>query len=452
MHNNLKARRHLSSFNISVESIDFQRDSFGSQIEAILYGAEKFLLKSNSVNALLRLELQKSEFPDMLSDLIFKRLGIKTEIIVTTTSVGMIMPFFANKHHILLDPMWHGDLLLKDQEQILKNAKNRVGTIDLTNARVGGIFSEYEHKLWIDIVGNLLSAKMTVPEVTAIILHELGHAFTYYEFADRLETANQVLTNLSMEVRKKDKSDPEKKRYLLKELEKSFGKKDESFDDILDEKNQVIFGVKLFRQYIGFVKSQMPNSKYDQTSSEQLADNFAARFGYGRHLITGLDRFYKAYPEKSAVSRGISNFFGLFDALLLPTCIAFYGLVLGTIPAFLIFMIVFSLIAYGNGEAFQDMTYDVLKMRYTRIRQQYIEMINQLELSKEELREVVDAIHAMDAVIKSTAIYKTILTRLSNFIFSKHRDTAKDIELQYLLEELTHNSLFLKSAELSVLS
>lgn len=452
MLNNRKAARGLSSFGIAMESIDFQRDSFGSQLEAILYGAEKFILDKGGLIVQSRMRLQDSEFPGMLSDLIFKRLGIKTSVIMNTATPGAIMPFFATKHHVLMDPMWHGQFELKDQEKILKNAKNKIGTIDLTNARVGGIFSEYEHKLWVDVAGNLLNFKMTVPEVTAIILHELGHAFTYYEFADRLESTNQVLTNLSMLMRKGDEAEGGKKQYLMKELAEKFGQKSEDFDDILNEKNQVIFGMKLFKKYIDFVKSQLPNAKYDTTASEQLADNFAARFGYGRQLITALDRFYTGAPEKSAVGRFGANFGGLFEIIILPAVGALYTLMLGIVPAILIFSLILMLITFLCGESFQDMTYDVLKMRYTRIRQQYIEMITTLDLKKEELREVVDSIHEMDTIIKSTSIYKSLITRLSNFIFSKHRATKNDVEMQYLLEALTHNNLYLKSAELEVLS
>ena len=126
-------------------------------------------------------------------------------------------------------------ILILDQAKLIKKAKDAVGTVDLANAKVGGIFSEYQHTLWLDVVGNLTVLKLSVPEITAILLHELGHAFTYYELSDRLESTNQVLANLSREVR--GGNNDEKRHFILKELAGRFDVKEQDFDDILNEKN-----------------------------------------------------------------------------------------------------------------------------------------------------------------------------------------------------------------------
>jgi hypothetical protein len=98
------------------------------------------------------------------------------------------------------------------------------------------------------------------------------------------------------------------------------------------------------------------------------------------------------------------------------------------------------------------MTYDRLKMRYKRIRQQYIEMLQKLDLGKEQLRKVVDDVHFIDEIIQATSIHRSLFASLANFVFKASKEAKEDIELQYLLEELTHSDLFLKSAELSVIS
>lgn len=448
-----RVHKPLSMFNIAVESIDFQSDKFGNQLESILYDMEKFIQASGGNVFQARQRLADSELVNLLSDTIFKRLGIKTKIIVKTTCPGAIMPMFYNENHVLLKPMWRGQISgeLPDQAKLIKKAKDAVGTIDLKNAKVGGIFSEYQHTLWLDVVGNLQTLKMSVPEITAVLLHELGHAFTYYEFSDRLESTNQVLANLSREVR--GGNNDEKRHFILKELAGRFGVKEQEFDDILNEKNSVIFGVKLFDKYIKFVKSQMPNAKYSDTSSEQLADNFAARFGYGRYLISGLDRLYIGAPEKVSDSGRMMMTFGQFILeVIAPAVWAIATIMGGSIVTGVLIALFFSFLLVFSGDASADMTYDVLKMRYKRIRQQYIEMIKQLDMDKEALRNVVDSVHFIDNIIQNTAIYRTIYNRVANFLFSWHRNAKKDIELQYLIEELTSNNLFLKSAELEVLA
>lgn len=450
MFENLRVKKPLMSYNLAMESIDFQTDSFGSQIEAILYDMEKFIQKSSGTIEQLRQRLADSELVTLLDETIFKRFGLKVSTRVYTSVVGGIVVMSFTTNHIFHDPEWRGKFTIQEQQKLIDRAHNAVGTIDLENAKVGGIFSEYEHRLFIDIVGNLLVRKISVPEIAAFILHEIGHAFTYYEFADRLESTNQILVNLSREI--KGKNDDGKRHYILKELANKFGVKEQEFDDILNEKNNVIFGIKLFNKYIQFVKSQMPNRFYDRTASEQVADNFAARFGYGRQLITGLDKFEVYGPNKnSSVAFWMSVNEFIFD-IMAPSLLSIFILCGGFITLGVLVFTVLLFFIEAHGEKNFDHGYDAVKIRYKRIRQQSIEMIKQMDLSKEELRGVVDNVHFMDGIIQNTAIYRTLYNRIANFIFLPHKAAKRDQELQSLMEELATNDLFLKSAELEVLA
>lgn len=450
MHHTFKAKRNLASFGLSLESIDFQQDNFGSQLEAILYGAEKFAREAKGSNNDVREQLQMSDFPKMLADIIFKRLGIKTNVVFYTHVCGCVASFVANEHHVLTKPQYLGAGAPLDHLDTLRKLKQKPGTVDLKHAKIGGIFSEYLHDLYCDIFGNLIIYKMTVPEVTSIILHELGHVFTFYEFADRMETTNQVLANLSKEIRKNDNSDEAKKEYYIKEALTEFGATPEIIDDILNENKQVILGIKLFKQYIVYMKSQLPNSAYDNTAAEQLADNFAARFGYGRQLVTILDKF--DYEETRMI--GVLSFIEFIDFAIYPSLWALASMsMFGSLfIAFGLFVVVFRSTLNDYGAAYKDMRYDDMRARYVRVRQQYIEMIHKLNLPKDRLQTAINNIHAMDVIIKRTGNYKSIMEKLANFIFSVHRTTNDSVEMQYLLEEITHNNLFLKSAELQVLS
>src|SRR5574343_370765 len=139
MFENLRVKKPLMSFNLAMESIDFQNDKFGSQIEAILYDMEKFIQDSGGNLFQARQRLADSELVKLLSETIFKRLGIKTKIIVKTECPGAIMPMFYNENHVLLKSMWRGQISaqLPDQAKLIKKAKDAVGTVDLANAKVG---------------------------------------------------------------------------------------------------------------------------------------------------------------------------------------------------------------------------------------------------------------------------------------------------------------------------
>lgn len=451
---NIQLRKRPSCLFLGLESIDFQTDNFGSQIEAVLYGMVDFIKERDgqSIDS-IRVDLSKSEHPKILAETIFKRLGIRVKPILNTASFGAIMPFFVNENHVLLDKMWRGQVAaeLPDQAKLLKTFKGKTGTVDLKTAHLGGIFSEYVHDMWLDMVGHALEYKTSVPEVTAIILHELGHAFTYYEMANRLEETNQVLAHLSVELR--GENNGQKKKVIFKELASTFGMSNDEFDDLVEEKNQVILGLKFFKKYIKFVQSQMPNSKYNETASEQLADNFAARFGYGRELVSGLQKINLMFgsPEANQENADVMWMMELLFVHFLTFAALLSPLLIG-INAYAILMpIMWVFIFFNSGEDKQDMTYDRLKMRYKRVRQQSIEMIQKLDMDKDQLRKVVDDIHFMDNIIQNAVMYRSIYNKLANFVFSSAKEAKKDIELQYLIEELTHSDLFLKSAELKVI-
>lgn len=450
MHTNLKARRSLSSFGVSMESIDFQRDSFGSQIEAILFDINKFLHNTPGSDMELRMRLQDHELLEMLSDLFMSRLGLNVSIEIDPGRIGGSQNFIINSNHVLLKPYIRGTISAELQDKILNLVKKRTGSVDLKNAKVTGAFSEFKSILKTDLVGLFLYGGYTIPEVTAIILHELGHTFNSFALADRLETTNQILATLSKEL--KGGNNNEKRNLLFKDLALQFGLKDTDLGDLVNETNNTIIGVRLFDLYIKQVKSQLPNAKYDETASEALADNFAARFGYGRQLVLALNHNAQTTPEQNDFIAKFMNFTQFITDFAFPGIVIIFSIlgswgIIGVGVA-----LYYSVTLVWSGENYQDYTYDSMKIRYQRIRQQYIEMIKKLNLDKEELRAVVDHIHFIDNIIQGTKVYRGLYNRLANFIFTSSRDTVKSIEMQQVLEELTHNSLFLKSAELSVLS
>ena len=439
---------------LSTEVIDFQRDDTGSQIEAILY---KMLEKvKNQPNYIL----EKSPEDTELSIFIEKRFGFKTEFSYGTDPQNMDPnePYAAcltmriTPYHVLDNPMLNGKVVHDLERKKTSKMVNLKGMVDLKKAKVSGLFSKYPLNVYFHVKTLHYQLKTTVPEMTAILLHELGHPFTYFEFSSRLSSNNQILQHLADAFRTNNKKQIE---YVFKEITLENNIDQKTFDDLIDEDNRLICGLRFFQRYIGVLLKGLPNGKYNETASEQLADNFASRFGYGREIITGLDKLYTGAPEKSGITRAIFNMFELI-AIITVLAIPIAALpILAQVPELflhcLIMVIAAPFVLYYSGDNYTDMTYDRLKIRYKRIRQQYLEALKLTDLSKEEIIKFVEDIKAMDKIINETVLYRSLINRLSNFLFSINRNTKKDIEFQQLLEELAHNDLFLKSAELTVL-
>lgn len=436
---------------LATEAIDFQRkDSFGKELEKIFKEIKDFVLDSSLGYDNVRIELQKADYAERLSALVLARLGIKVKFIFNTNRFASCLSFYLNKNHILLENIISDQFRIDEQEKILTISNNEKGWIDLKQAKVGGVFSKYEHRLYLNAAFMFMVRELNFNEkdATAIVLHELGHLFTNLEFSDRLERTNQVLASLANNLR--TKSSKEQRSYLLKQLSKDLN--DGELKNLENENNRLILGVTIFRRYVQFVKSQLPNDIYNHTSNEQLADNFTARFGYGKELILAMDKINTLVgePEKIRAMR-VFNAVGSFIVLFSTMGLSIASIFLGCFLAPLFTLLLLAVVLNYAGEANKEFEYDDIKIRYKRIRQQYIEMISQLQLSKAELKDVIDNVEVMDKIIKDTVVYRTLWDKIANVVFSKNRHAKADIELQQLIEDLTHNDLFLASAKLQTL-
>ena len=212
---------------------------------------------------------------------------------------------------------------------------------------------------------------------------------------------------------------------------------------------RIVAGATWFKIMMGTVRSQMLNDTYTETAFEQRADNFAARFGYGKQLVLGLDKLSSMDPAKSRSLRIFVNMTYLVSVVAIASLI-FGLLATGSVFLGLLFVAYKYLFLSFYREDMQDHTYDGLKQRYLRVRQDVIDQLKQMTLDKDKTRELLAAISTMDAVIKDTSTFKAIGTTVANFLFSGSRKATQSIEDQQLLEAMASNDLFIQSAELRV--
>ena len=163
----------------SLETIDFQKDNFGGDIEALVTVLLDEVKSGTSAS-----QLMKSQTLRDLEVLIKKRLGLSVSII-TNSDLASVLPFYSNKNHIFINKYWRGNFDIKDQTKFLKENASRQGTVDLAKAKVGGIFADYKVTVNINFHALTESIQLTPAEIAGVILHELGHAFGVCEYSDR---------------------------------------------------------------------------------------------------------------------------------------------------------------------------------------------------------------------------------------------------------------------------
>lgn len=396
--------------------------------------------------------IAKTPEVDKLERSIYARLGIRVRVI-TTGALCAVLPFYTNKNTIFIDKFWRGKFTIKEQERYLEDFKTKRGYVDDKKARVGGIFSEYRVPLYMNFAVLSKFTELSKEELAAVLLHELGHAYYACSFADRLESGGQVMLEVG---RVMNGNEPRKREMIFREIEKINPKiTEEEVEQILNE-DSTVMGVKLFKAILDGIHSQSPNGKYDETSFEQLADNFSSRFGYGRQLISGLEKLTPSYSvEKNKVRGNIMSVLGLMNVagMALSGAAMLFSvstLGMGAVVMGPYLIAVSSFILFVEGDGARDYTYDELKIRYSRIRNEVIVMLKDKSLSKEETKELLERMKYMDDIIDKTYLDNNLVRKLSNFIFSSNRIAAKEIAEQQLVEALAHNRLYATSAQFAV--
>ncbi|MBX9725534.1 MAG: hypothetical protein K2X81_29320, partial [Candidatus Obscuribacterales bacterium] len=448
-----------------------QRDDFGKKVE------EQFatlIAKINDGEYKNDDDLNLNPETKAIEELTFKRTGIRVGIhklykyfferVVFTGKDAATIPLYLNVNSVYLNSHQGDrmrDLILMPQMDFRKKINGKEGTIDEANARVGGFFSEHTNDMLLD-VRVLAGAGLTASEITGVYLHELGHIFTTMATSNRYDRLNQVLANLAMEQAKGKKLEAS---YIYKELELDKARVDRAkfIEDCA--KTNYIPGSALYKGTIEAVTSQMRNGVYDQTASEQSADSFAARFGYGRSVVTGLDKIYRSNlitNISSLHTRNKAAFF-LYNILEMgqmffnpfERAAKYHQKTVGEqdqwyshIPFFLYYPVAVYCYFRATATDMKDWTYDDLYFRYKRIRNEVVSSLKDTTISKDQIADTIAAIKAIDDAMASAQSDHTILSRIANMVFWSGWKAMSDIDHQRLQEELAANEIFLKAAEL----
>ena len=423
----------------AVENIQTQNDGFGERLE----GFVTIMRDEIVAGTLSASDVGKSPVLKEIEKAVFKRFGLKVDLI-TNEVLAAVLPFYSNTSHIFITEYFRGNFNLRDQAKLLKTFDQRKGSVNSEKAVVTGIFSDYEHPLYINFYELIQAHAMTAAEVTAVMLHELGHAFSACQYADRTDRTNQVLAGIARHLNGGEPGDVD---YVFRELSKVTPSVTKEAADKIVNGSRTVAGATWFKTIIGMVNSQTQDDTYNETAFEQQADAFASRFGYGKQLILGLDKLSAYTPEKSKalliLTQMVSGMTTLIIAAMVFASIATGGVLTAFVMSFYM-----GLLLTLHREDVTDYTYDKLKNRYLRMRQDIVDQLKDIKMNKTKVRELLDMLYAVDTCVKETSVVKTLPAYIANFIYSGARTAEKSITDQQLLEALASNDLFIHSAEL----
>lgn len=419
-----------TSYNIGMEAIDFQADNL-KKILAFHIGELRKLSKE---------ELLREGTYAVLSAEIKKTTNLNTTIIVDQLygSAAVIVPD-VNRNNPLVNDMYKGYLPNATGLKLVENARNVIkGTVNLKKARVDGVYANLDHTVFLPLT-DLLSERFTDEEIVAVLLHEIGHIFVYYEYISRTVTTNTVLAGIAKTM--SSTTDPKEIETVLLSAKKVLQLTDLDVKKLVNNSRVDLVEMVVVSSAIEQARSELGSDIYDMNSFEALADNFATRLGCGRELVTALDKYYRSGNDMAL--RTLPTYLALEATKLLSlglsTLIAATAAIAGT-TLFGMLIILSTIFLVGRDLNTKD--YDRPLFRLKRIKEQLVERMKDKRASKEERKQLAESVEHIDGLLKDYNTRTSVLVKLAAVVSTSVRNRYKQEQLQSELESLASNELF----------
>ena len=229
-------------------------------------------------------------------------------------------------------------IISTDNTTKIKNLKKQKGTIeafvDIKNFKIGGAFQDVKVELFLDPAmmwdtSHVYRVALTPAEVSAVILHEVGHMFSYFALAAHTYSIN--LPMLGTLNRIANTPDTEKVEIILKEWNDSDSTLTKVDVKELAGKDKQVIVTALVSNQVKDTKTLMKQREYEEVNAEHLADKFAVRCGAGAEITTALNKMFVVYgtrQTRNTISYLFNEFLAGFSLFM---CV---GWVIGSVVAF----------------------------------------------------------------------------------------------------------------------
>lgn len=377
-----------------------------------------------------------------LEGIIFTHTGMKVEVNIENLN---ILNAYVNPPKIDGNTsLWRDYGVFMESENTLKDikaAEKKIwGGVDLKNSRVSGYFSELTIPVHL-YMGILDPEQIQADEAAAVLLHELGHAFTEFEMLGNLCRLNACVGIIARETA--NLHEPQQVRKYLEEAEKVIGQKISSTDVIVNtpaaKRAKPEFQQVLITDLMLNSRRVDGLSKYSVKVSEQIADQFAIRHGAGVALASGLTKMVKDY----ATMLRVQTIAGYITLPLVAAAATVFNPLVG-IGFFL-------LASYFGGENRSGLfggRYDTEKDRIEMIRKQLIYQLKDRSIRKEDLKKLIDGLEKVKRNVDEVPGYiKDFFAQMAYLINSNERMEVRTQRFAKVAEDLLMNDLYLVSAK-----
>lgn len=447
----MKSNKLLSSLSDSLEAIAFQTNT------RLL---DELAQSVNDIRVALTAGTTASKAIANISASVRKHTGMSVSTQIPGGSMSastMVAPISRNSP--LHSDTVKGIMRITSPAQTLRKMTT-VGTVDLRTGRVGGVFSTVPPTDML--IGEMLFTKdlLSDHEIAAVMLHELGHLFTYFYTLSKSYRTNYILDQLA---RYPDMDRTVQIEFLdvVREVTKV---------DIKDDVDPKVLSVEIVADNVREIQRDLGTKYLDNQLTEILSDQYATRFGAGVHLTMALDKI------------GRDAGFMAQQAQYRSTAGALVGISLSTVFTLLPIMSVSKFLSMGGFGAYMTYTLtspgnfvramrltatlaavgSVMKMmfqvpvtmtpeeRYIYIRNDLITLLKDRTLHKDIVRSTLEDINDINELIADLNKLKSLSTLVNDTVYELVTGSSGAKKFSSRLETLANNQLFAQAAALQL--
>lgn len=326
-----------------------------------------------------------------------------------------------------------------------------VGHVDLKNGTVSGVFSKFPIKIG---VGSLYITGMdgmadpfTAEEVAAILIHEIGHAFTTFEYLSRTVMTGLVIGS-SVRATVGITDAQERSKIVMKAAKNADMKVDERFIEETLKIHGENADVVILSEHVRNLNTLSKTSIYDSRNCEQIADQFAVKHGAGGALGAALEKLHKYSYDINYRS----TFMFVTIEVMKIVAIMFFGVAVLLSGDLLLIGLALIVLLTGIPGA---KLYDDPKDRLIFIKRQMIDDLKKLNHQEKKnavvIADIVSAIEDLESRIDDVKDRKGLATAFWDAVTPWGRNREQQEAKAKLLEDSLNNDLFTKAAKISAL-
>jgi hypothetical protein len=321
--------------------------------------------------------------------------------------------------------------------------------VDFDTATIKGLPEETRIIMFADYHFLIRTCNLTARQIVAILMHEVGHAFTHVSNTYRsIKNTTRLLETMKGEV-----TDESTGKDIVRLAYRNVLGQEKDVEDKSIPTLYVEFVDDMLRSNLGF---DVGNPHY-ATDSEELADNFSAKFGLGLELAVALKGMRENGPSLSKLFfTPDSIIYGVYISLV--TFVLSLSVTMAVAAPFVAFAIGYLLIKISRyvidiitlGDASESRTYDYDERRVIRIKNTMVNRLRTAKLDKEEKKQMVANIEEVVSTSKFFIKYSNerFTAKFMNNLLAFNRTARDSKKIEEAIEDLMENDLHVASNKL----